>query len=477
MKGKKIPFQRVIERPVADYIAPHDEQIEKLIIGYLIDNPNLIADAVGAGLDEKCFYMAWLRDVYVKLNEIFESKIDGSDIIVDDLIAALGISKLDEHDKAQAMREDFIKLIDSAYHDRPGDIAIRGHVRTLVDLRARRLMFNHCLRTIADIGKPDIETDEIIKQYQARALQVEFAVSTEVKDLKRMAMDEVVYQENYDPSRLDILHTGFSPIDDTIIMDTPFLLVIGGHPSSGKTAFAFNMMLNMKRIDGAAGVLFSLDNSEKQARRRFITICGGPPIRKMLNPRFMTEYDNEMLTNAAREVSENYGDIIVNYESRITPGRITSGVMTAKKKNPNIKYFVVDYVQQMESGSDKEMTREREIAAIVSACKRSAQKLGLLAVLISQLRKTDSEKEDSMPKPKKNDLRDTNQMQQDADGIILMHKESENILEANIAKQKDGKIERIKLHFEPEHLKLTCLEESSEYHDGLFEKESECIVL
>lgn len=456
--GKKIPFQRVIERPVADYIAPHDEQIERLVMGYLISNPGLLADAMTAGLDAKCFYMAWLRDTFDMLTQILENKMDTGDIIVDDLIAALGVSKIDEHDRARVMREDYVRLVNEAYHDMPGDIAIRAHVRTLVDLKARRMMFNHCLRTIADIGKPDIETDEIIKDYQARALQVEFAVSSEVKSLSRMALDEVAYQDNYDPSRMDILHTGFADIDDLMIMDTPFLLVVGGYPGAGKTAFTFNVMMNMKRIDGASGVLFSLDNSEKQARRRFITICGGPPISKMINPRFMNDDDRQALMDAAREVSDRYGDIIVNYESKITPGRITSGVMAAKKKNPNIKYFVVDYVQQMESGSSKDMTREREIAAVVSACKRAAQKLGLLGILISQLKKESSGSDDAMPRPKLSDLRDTNQLRQDADGVVLMYKAGENMLESNVAKNKDGRTGVVNLHFTPEHLRLTGLE-------------------
>lgn len=468
MMGKKIPFQRVVERPVADYVAPHDEQVERLMIGYLLNEPDIIGDAMSAGLDEKCFYITRLGETFKTIRQVYNDKMDGKDISMDDIIAALSVSKIEEHDKALALREDMRKWMDDAYHDRSGDAMIRAHVRLLVDLKVRRMMFSHCLHTIADIGKPDIETNEIVKAYQARALQVEFAVSTEVKDLRRMAMDEVIYQENYDPSRMDVLHTGFSAIDNIMIMDTPFLLVIGGYPSSGKTAIALNMMLNMKRIDGAAGVFFSLDNSEKQARRRFITICDGPPIRKMLNPRFMTADDNAMLTEAVRTVTDEYGDIIVNYENRITPGRITSGMVTAMKKNPRVKYFVVDYVQQMEPGSEKDMTREREIAAVVTACKNVAQKLGLLGVLISQLKKESSGSDEEMPKPKLSDLRDTNQLRQDADGVILMHKEGDNVLEANVAKYKDGKTDRVRLHFEPEHLRITGLEEDRNGDDQPF---------
>ena len=131
-----------------------------------------------------------------------------------------------------------------------------------------------------------METDQLVEEYQTRALQVESSViERDIKDIGQLATDEINRLDTFDISNPVFMKTGYYDIDNILTLEEKFLLVIGGFPSGCKTVFGLNIMLNARKLLNVGGVLFSIDNSDRQIRRRFMAMNGGPELNKLLKDR------------------------------------------------------------------------------------------------------------------------------------------------------------------------------------------------
>ena len=437
-------------------VPPHNALIEYLMLGYILLEPECLAPAMDAGLTRECFYVERNAQAFEAVSALVQK---GSGVTVEAVVEAMGVrfdlSRMEFSEWRTYLHEAMAK----AYHNTPADVSVRGHVESLRNLRLRRALCDHAARTVHDASRLDCDIAEVMEGYESRALRLETGVERQEKGAGRLAMDELKAIDSNKERKVNYLRTGFRDIDDRLVIDPPFVVVIAGYPSSGKTAWALNIMLNLWR-QGVAGTLFSIDNSEKQVRRRLISIQGGPPVERMLRPETLGEADRAAAMKAAEDLYGADKDIRVNFSSKITPGVLQAGMQTAIKINPRARYFIVDYLQLMDPGGDRKRneTRERDVASVMSECKSIARRLGLLAVILSQLRKPRDAKDGAIPPPNLGDLRDTGQIWQDADAVILLHKMGENQIEANLAKNKDGKLVRAQLHFAGEWMRFSGMD-------------------
>jgi replicative DNA helicase len=116
----------------------------------------------------------------------------------------------------------------------------------------------------------------------------------------------------------------------------------------------------------------------------------------------------------------------------------------------------VDYLQLMSQGSGRVESRQQEITAISRYIKALARELDVPVVVISQLNRSPEGREGH--RPRMSDLRESGSIEQDADVVMLLHREDyyhrgedgyqdNNVAEIIIAKQRNGPTGSIKLRF------------------------------
>ncbi len=127
------------------------------------------------------------------------------------------------------------------------------------------------------------------------------------------------------------------------------------------------------------------------------------------------------------------------------------------KLQHDIQLIIVDYLQLMEAREAE--SRQQEISNITRGLKSLARELKIPIIAVSQLNRSVETREGH--KPRMSDLRESGSIEQDADVIILIHREDyydpqkkPNEVELNIAKQRNGPTGNVKLTFKKEILRF-----------------------
>jgi replicative DNA helicase len=116
----------------------------------------------------------------------------------------------------------------------------------------------------------------------------------------------------------------------------------------------------------------------------------------------------------------------------------------------------VDYLQLMSSGARRIESRQQEITTISRYLKALARELNIPVVVLSQLNRSPETREHH--RPRMSDLRESGSLEQDADVVMLLHREdyyhqgdqgyeATNTAELIIAKQRNGPTGTIPLRF------------------------------
>lgn len=242
---------------------------------------------------------------------------------------------------------------------------------------------------------------------------------------------------------LDGLTGGFQESD---------LIVIGARPSVGKTAFALDLALKASKND--ISMIFSLEMSKKQLLKRAACLISEIDSKKMRNPRKgFEEEDWRKFSRAMGELST--ANLHIFDRAAMDINYIWSKVRKVRREYGDQKRIlvVIDYLQLIVGDPKKKENRQTEISEISRALKHMARELNVAVIALSQLSRGVESRADK--RPVLSDLRESGQIEQDADLIAFLyrddyyHKETEqkNIMEIILAKQRNGPIGSVKLRF------------------------------
>jgi replicative DNA helicase len=256
--------------------------------------------------------------------------------------------------------------------------------------------------------------------------------------------------------RLTGLATGFFDLDDkTSGFQKSELIIIAARPSVGKSSLVLNIA---ERIgngeDKKATLIFSMEMSAQQVAQNML--CSTANIdAHLLRTGKLDDNQFSKLTVAMGDLSES--EIFIDD----TPGL---GLLELRAKarrlklQHNIQMIIIDYLQLMEAR--KSENRQQEISTISRGLKALARELEVPVIAVSQLNRSVESREGH--KPRMSDLRESGSIEQDADVIILMHREDyydenhkeKNKVELNIAKQRNGPTGTVTLTFLRELLRF-----------------------
>ncbi len=245
------------------------------------------------------------------------------------------------------------------------------------------------------------------------------------------------------------------------------LNIIAARPSVGKTAFALNIAQNAALGEGIPTLVFSLEMSAEQLASRLLSaearvnlkeIQDGGKVRKVRGDQW------NALTDATARLSK--APVFIDDSSMLSPMELRSRCRRFFAKHRDEKCLViVDYLQLMTDVKRIE-NRQQEVSDISRALKSIAREFSTPVIALSQLSRA-VEQRGASKRPILSDLRDSGAIEQDADLVAFLYRDSyyqqENdmssaVAEVIVAKHRNGPTGTVKLVFYKEYTRFENLE-------------------
>jgi replicative DNA helicase len=192
------------------------------------------------------------------------------------------------------------------------------------------------------------------------------------------------------------------------------LAIIAGKPGSGKTTLAMNVMEHYLK-ENRNVLMFSLEMPTNEIGQKLMASVGNIPYADIRNGKASQEPEYQNSINKAINASAN---LIIDDEGDLHISQIVGRARKQKLIQGQIDLVVVDYIQIV-NGANRSDARYQQVADVSSSLKKLAKELKCPVIALSQLTKN------SLGRPSNNDLRESGQIEQDADIIIMLHTDSE----------------------------------------------------
>jgi replicative DNA helicase len=248
---------------------------------------------------------------------------------------------------------------------------------------------------------------------------------------------------------LDAMTSGFQRSD---------LVIIAGRPAMGKTSFSLNVAVNIAKEHRLPVAVFSLEMSKEQLVQRLLAGEAQIESNRLRSGR-LTQSDMEPLINAVESLSDV--PLFIDDTANLTVAQMRSQARKLQaEQGGKLGLILLDYLQLMEGSSDN---RVQEISKITRSLKGLARELNVPILALSQLSRGVEARTNK--RPMMSDLRESGSIEQDADLIIMLYRDSyynpdspdHDIAEVIITKHRNGPTGTVKLIFQPELTKFLNL--------------------
>lgn len=274
----------------------------------------------------------------------------------------------------------------------------------------------------------------------------------QLADLLQPALDEIEASGGRD-GILRGLRTGFRDLDRLLAGLQPGqLVVIGARPGIGKSTLGLDLARANAIGDNVPSAIFSLEMSKVEIVTRLLSAEAKVPLH-VLRSGMLSDDDWTRLARRMGEISE--APLYVDDTANMTLMEIRAKARRLKQRH-DLRLVVVDYLQLMTSPKRVE-SRQQEVADLSRGLKLLAKELEVTVVAMSQLNRGPEQRADK--RPQLSDLRESGGVEQDADVVLLLHrddyydKETARAGEADfiVAKHRNGPTDTIvvasQLHF------------------------------
>jgi replicative DNA helicase len=323
---------------------------------------------------------------------------------------------------------------------------------------AARRLITAATQVVADAYSENQPIKELLDQAEHRIFE-----ATELRDTKDFASIKDLIGRSYEyvndlaqhSIHITGVPTGFPDLDELTAGFQPAeLIVVGARPSMGKTSLALNiaqhacMGSNSLKKKISVG-FFSVEMTAKQLALRLLCSVARIDLKKARSGH-LSQGEVGMLVNVTGQFYDT--KLFIDDTSSLSVLELKAKARRLKRQH-DIGILIIDYLQLIQAGIRTD-NREQEIAYISRQLKALAKDLDIPVVVLSQLSRPQKGQEEK--RPVLSDLRESGAIEQDADVVIFIHREtsaednSRFDHELVIAKQRNGPTENIPVVFRRE---------------------------
>lgn len=436
-----MPARTTVTSDMVGRELPYSIEAEQTVLGALLLSPEQLPTAI-EHLKPESFYKEQHREIYAIILRMFSNNEPSDIVTVVNEAVSTGVFE------TAAMARTYLKGI---VENVPTVANFESYCKIVEDKYLLRALINassEIIEVASDGGETaqsllDLAEQKIYEIRQGR----EIAGLTKLSEIIVTAYDKIQKLSGEDKEQYQGLRSGYSLLDTYISgLNKSDMIVIAGRPGSGKTTFAVNIAANVaKRAQGSDIAIFSLEMSKEQLASRMLSAEALVP-NTSLSSGMISSDEWIKLAEAADALSRM--PIYIDDTAGITVPQIKAKLRRMK----NLGLVVIDYLQLMESPSFHN-NRVTEVSEITRQVKLMAKELNVPIILLSQLNRSVESRQDHRPMP--SDLRESGSIEQDADIILFIYRESmydkqnpnQSAAECIVAKNRHGSTGTINLAY------------------------------
>jgi replicative DNA helicase len=403
--------------PKVDRLPPHSIEAEQGVLGCVLLSPH---DCMGECIEKlkpgpDIFYDLRHRTLFQTLTEMYDEK-QGIDLIT-----------LQQRLKNIQQLENVggLAYLSSLPDAVPSAANLEYYLDIVLEKYLLRKMIQTCTGIVGRVFDYEGQVDALLDEVERDILRISeervSGASLTIKELVNKAISKIEeYHQNH--GMLTGLSTGFSDFDRmTTGLHAGEMIVIAARPSVGKTSLAMNIAEHVSlELNVPVGV-FSLEMTADQLVLRMLCSRSRVNLRN-IREGFLAERDFPKLTGAAGKLAG--APLFIDDSSALSILQLRAKARRMWQQF-GIKLFVIDYLQLLNSTSRRAENRQQEIAEISGGLKSLAKELSVPVIVLSQLNR-ELEKRGSDARPRLSDLRESGAIEQDADLVGLLYRETKN---------------------------------------------------
>ncbi|HUV95855.1 MAG TPA: replicative DNA helicase [Acidobacteriaceae bacterium] len=446
---------------------PASVEAERTILGaILLDNAAYSEAAERLIADD--FSLDSHRRIYARMGELIDAN------------RAVDIITLSEELDRQKELESIGNraYIFSLTENLPRRLSIEDYVRIVKDKSILRQMMGICSTAQARCADQSEDALDVLNATETALLEVsERGITQGFSSIAEIVKDSFgsidnLYKEGREVTGVATHYIEFDRM--TSGLQPSELIIIAARPSMGKTAWAINIAENAALLDRKVVAIFSLEMSKGALLRRLLASQSRVEIRK-IQTGFLGRDSQDNLVRGLERLVE--GRLFIDDTPGISLGEMRAKARRLRQQKGGLDLIVVDYLQLMSAGSGgpngrRPENRTQEVSTISRGLKALAKEMRVPVIALSQLSRA-SEQRGGDKKPMLSDLRESGSIEQDADVVAFIHRDSyynrdgeddedKNKAEIIIAKQRNGPTGTVHLMYIPE---LTRFDNPDVGHD------------
>jgi replicative DNA helicase len=387
---------------------PQDVIAEQSVLGGMLLSKDAISDVVEI-LKERDFYRPAHELIYDVIIDLY-----GRGEPADPVTVAAELTK--RGDLVRAGGAPYLHTLISSVPT----AANAGYYAKIIRERAIMRRLVEAGTKIVQLGYTDEgEVDDAVDQAQAEVYAVTERRQSEdyvqLSELLPAAYDEIekisagVVGEGVKTGfkDLDALTNGFHPGN---------MIVLAARPAVGKSTLGLDIARYASINKRETSVIFSLEMSRSEITMRMLAAEARVPLNNIRSGQ-LGEEEWAKMARRMGEISD--APLFIDDSPNLSLMEIRAKARRLKQRH-NLKLVVIDYLQLMTSGKKVE-NRQQEVSEFSRQLKLLAKELNVPVVAISQLNRSPEQRSDK--KPMLSDLRESGSIEQDADVVILLHRE------------------------------------------------------
>lgn len=396
-------------RDSADRTPPQDLAAEQCVLGAMLLSKDAIADVVEV-LRGDDFYKPAHQTVFEAALDLYGRGEPADAVTVADQLAKRGeLLRIGGAPYLHTLVASVPTAANAGYYGKI--VSEQAILRRLVQAGTRIVQMGY---------SAEGEVDGLVDRAQAEVYEVTARRVTDDYQPLSALMDATLTELETIANRGDQMvgvPTGFSDLDQlTNGLHPGNMIIVAGRPAMGKSTVGLDFARAASIKSGLTSAIFSLEMARNEIVMRLLSAEAQVPLHHM---RSGSMSDQEWTRLAQKMSAVSDAPLFIDDSPNLTMMEIRAKCRRLKQRH-DLRLVVIDYLQLMTSGRKVE-SRQQEVSEFSRSLKLLAKELELPVIAISQLNRGPEQRQDK--RPMLADLRESGSLEQDADVVLLLHRE------------------------------------------------------
>jgi replicative DNA helicase len=432
-------------------VPPNDQAAEMSTLGGMLLSGDAIADVLELVKAED-FYFPKHEIIFNAINTVFARQEPTDVIMITEQLTRDGnLNKIGGASYLHTLESSVPTAANATYY--ASIVADKAILRKLVQSGTRITQLGYAAE-----GDPS----ELVNDAQVEIFAIGRSAAAQdavvLRDAVKIAVNEMEDQAKSAKEGLDI-PTGFRELDDvTNGLHPGQLILIAARPGLGKSTLALDFARSAALRSHVPTVFFSLEMSATEISQRLMSAETSVPLSAIRKSKDLQSEGWKRINTLQPKLDDI--PLYIDDSPNLTLSEIRAKCRRLKSQY-GIKLVIIDYLQLMTSGKKVE-NRQQEVSEFSRSLKLLAKELGVPIVALSQLNRGPESSPDK--KPQLSHLRESGSLEQDADIVLLLHRErfaeqgeNRNDAEIHIAKHRNGEMRVLQVLFEGHYSRFSDL--------------------